>query len=207
MRPLARHFGVAGVIATRAAVGPDNRYTGELEFYAYGEQKAEAIRELAARAASNLAGSFAYSDSVTDVPMLEAVGHPVAVNPDRELRHIAEEREWEIRDFRSPVRLRSRIADCRSAEACGRSRRPSPVRRRSRPCSCGCRSDRASGARSRDVVTSAGVARSGLGCTVASEAERRPRGEQNPRASHAAGGMSQDPGRRTRLQGHVRTSA
>jgi HAD superfamily hydrolase (TIGR01490 family) len=111
VRPLAAHFGVSGVIATRAQVGPDNRYTGELEFYAYGEQKAEAIRALATRARVNLAGSFAYSDSVTDVPMLETVGHPVAVNPDRELRHIAEDREWEIRNFRNPVRLRSRIAD------------------------------------------------------------------------------------------------
>jgi len=111
VRPLAAHFGVSGVIATRAAVGPDNRYTGELEFYAFGEQKAEAIRSLARRARVNLEGSFAYSDSVTDVPMLEAVGHPVAVNPDRDLRHVAEERAWEIRNFRNPVRLRSRIAD------------------------------------------------------------------------------------------------
>ena len=58
----------------------------------------------------SIPGSFAYSDSITDVPMLELVGHPVAVNPDRELRTIAEERGWEARDFRSPVRLRSRLA-------------------------------------------------------------------------------------------------
>ncbi|MGZ4131882.1 MAG: HAD family hydrolase [Actinomycetota bacterium] len=110
VRPLARHFGVTGVIATRAQVGADNRYTGELEFYAYGAQKAEAIQGLARRFRLDLAGSYAYSDSVTDVPMLEVVGHPVAVNPDKELRHLAEEREWEIRDFRNPVRLRTRIA-------------------------------------------------------------------------------------------------
>ena len=110
VRPLARHFGVSGVIATRAQVGPDDRYTGELEFYAYGEQKAHAIRQLAARVGLDLSGSFAYSDSITDVPMLEAVGHPVAVNPDKELRTLAEERGWEARDFRSPVRLRSRLA-------------------------------------------------------------------------------------------------
>ncbi|MGZ8567025.1 MAG: HAD family hydrolase, partial [Actinomycetota bacterium] len=103
-------FGVSGVIATRAQVGPDDRYTGELEFYAYGEQKAHAIRQLAARVGLDLSGSFAYSDSITDVPMLEAVGHPVAVNPDKELRTLAEERGWEARDFRSPVRLRSRLA-------------------------------------------------------------------------------------------------
>jgi hypothetical protein len=99
------------VIATRAAVGDDGRYTGELEFYAYGEQKAVAIRELAVRDGLDLAGSYAYSDSLTDLPMLDAVGHPVAVNPDRDLRRVAEEREWEIRNFRNPVRLRSRFVD------------------------------------------------------------------------------------------------
>ena len=110
VRPLARHFGVAGVIATRAQVAPDNRDTGELEVYAYGAQKAEAIRAIARRYRLDLEGSYAYTDSITDLPMLEAVGNPVAVNPDRELRHEAEDRGWEIRVFRNPVRLRSRIA-------------------------------------------------------------------------------------------------
>jgi HAD superfamily hydrolase (TIGR01490 family) len=110
VRPLARHFGVSGVIATRAQVGPDNRYTGELEFYAYGLQKADAIRALAERSGVSLEDSYAYTDSITDVPMLDAVGHPVAVNPDRELRRLADERGWEIRNFRNPVRLRSRLA-------------------------------------------------------------------------------------------------
>jgi HAD superfamily hydrolase (TIGR01490 family) len=109
VRPLARHFGVSGVIATRAEIGDDGRYTGELEFYAYAEQKAEAIRSLAARVGIRLEGSYAYSDSITDLSMLEAVGNPVAVNPDKELRKISEEREWQIRDFRRPVRLRTRI--------------------------------------------------------------------------------------------------
>jgi HAD superfamily hydrolase (TIGR01490 family) len=110
VRPLARHFGVSGVIATRAEVGDDGRYTGGLEFYAYGEQKAEAIKKIASRAGIDLSRSYAYSDSITDVPMLEAVGEPVAVNPDKDLRKIAEERDWQIRDFRRPVRLRSRLA-------------------------------------------------------------------------------------------------
>ncbi len=110
VRPLARHFGVAGVIATRARVGADNRYTGELEFYAYGEEKADAIRRLAERWGVDLANSYAYTDSSTDLPMLEAVGHPVAVNPDKELRAVAEEKGWEVLDFESPVRLRSKIA-------------------------------------------------------------------------------------------------
>jgi HAD superfamily hydrolase (TIGR01490 family) len=114
VRPLARHFGVSGVIATRAEVGDDGRYTGDLEFYAYGAQKAEAIEGLAARVGIDLSGSYAYSDSITDLPMLEAVGNPVAVNADKELRKIAEEREWQIRDFRRPVRLRSRIVSTAS---------------------------------------------------------------------------------------------
>jgi HAD superfamily hydrolase (TIGR01490 family) len=110
VRPLAQHFGVSGVIATRAAVDETDHYTGELEFYAYGEQKAEAIREMAERSGVDLAGSYAYSDSMTDLPMLEAVGHPIAVNPDKELRREAEERGWQVRNFRRPVRLRTRLA-------------------------------------------------------------------------------------------------
>jgi len=110
VRPLARHLGASGVVATRAEVDEEGRYTGELAFYCYGEGKAEAIRELAARAGIDLEGSYAYSDSITDLPMLEAVGHPVAVNPDRDLRKEAETRGWDIRDFRRPVRLRTRIA-------------------------------------------------------------------------------------------------
>jgi HAD superfamily hydrolase (TIGR01490 family) len=109
VRPLAGHFGVWGVIATRARI-VDGRYTGELEFYAYGAAKADAIRSLADRIGIDLEGSYAYTDSITDLPMLEAVGHPVAVNPDRDLRREAEARSWDIRDFRRPVRLRARIA-------------------------------------------------------------------------------------------------
>jgi HAD superfamily hydrolase (TIGR01490 family) len=109
VRPLAGHFGVSGVIATRARI-VDRRYTGELEFYAYGEAKADAVRSLAERIGIDLAGSYAYTDSITDLPMLEAIGHPVAVNPDRDLRREAETRGWDIRDFRRPVRMRTRIA-------------------------------------------------------------------------------------------------
>ncbi|MEA2554798.1 MAG: hypothetical protein QOI60_129 [Actinomycetota bacterium] len=110
VRPLARHFGVSGVIATRAAVGDDQRYTGALEFYSYGVHKADAMRALAERGGIDLDRSYAYSDSITDLPMLEVVGNPVAVNPDKELRREAEERGWQIRDFRRPVRLRTRLA-------------------------------------------------------------------------------------------------
>jgi HAD superfamily hydrolase (TIGR01490 family) len=109
VRPLAGHFGVTGVIATRARI-VDGKYTGELEFYCYGQAKADEIRAIAKRARIDLDGSYAYSDSITDLPMLEAVGHPVAVNADRDLRREAEAREWDVRDFRRPVRLRARIA-------------------------------------------------------------------------------------------------
>ena len=56
-----------------------------------------------------MAGPYAYSDSVTDLPMMELVGHPVAVNPDRPLLRVATEREWEVVRFVKPVRLRDRV--------------------------------------------------------------------------------------------------
>jgi HAD superfamily hydrolase (TIGR01490 family) len=113
VRPLARHFGVSGVIATRAKV-VDGRYTGELAFYCAGDAKADAIRALADRVGIDLEASYAYSDSISDAPMLSAVGHPVAVNPDRELRREAEQRGWDVREFRRPVRLRTRIVTAAS---------------------------------------------------------------------------------------------
>ena len=70
-----------------------------MEFWAYGEAKARQIRELAAKRGYRLPDCYAYSDSVTDLPMLEAVGHPRAVNPDRALRKIAREREWPVLAF------------------------------------------------------------------------------------------------------------
>jgi len=109
VQPLGEYLGVDDVIATRARIGPDGRYTGELEFYAYAAHKAEAIREMAVDEGIDLAASYAYSDSITDLPMLELVGNPVAVNPDRELARVAREREWEVRYFQRPVRLRDRV--------------------------------------------------------------------------------------------------
>src|SRR5919109_2852902 len=108
VRPLAERLGVDDIVATRAE-SVNGKYTGRLEFYCYREQKAEAIRRLADKEGIDLRGSYAYSDSVTDGPMLEAVGNPVAVNPDRDLRREAEKRGWQIRQFRRPVRLRERL--------------------------------------------------------------------------------------------------
>jgi HAD superfamily hydrolase (TIGR01490 family) len=107
--PLGEFLGADQVIATRARIDDEGLYTGELEFYAYGPYKAEAIRALAAVEDIDLAGSYAYSDSITDVPMLETVGHPVAVNPDRDLERHAREHEWDVRHFARPVRLRDRV--------------------------------------------------------------------------------------------------
>jgi HAD superfamily hydrolase (TIGR01490 family) len=117
VRPLAERLGQVDVIATRAKT-EDGKYTGELEFYCYGPNKATAIREVAEEQGIDLAASYAYSDSATDLPMLEAVGHPVAVNPDRDLRREAEKRGWQVRYFRRPVRLRQRLPQVRA---------PSPV--------------------------------------------------------------------------------
>lgn len=109
VRPLCRHLGIDDVIATRSAVDEEGRYTGALELYAYGPGKAEAMRAMADEQGIDLESSYAYSDSITDLPMLEAVGHPVAVNPDAELRAIALERGWPIRRFESAVTLRDKL--------------------------------------------------------------------------------------------------
>jgi HAD superfamily hydrolase (TIGR01490 family) len=109
VEPIGEHLGVDDVIATRARLDAQGRYTGDLEFYAYGPYKADAIREMAVAQGIDLARSYAYSDSITDLPMLELVGNPVVVNPDRELARIAREREWEVRYFQRPVRLRDRV--------------------------------------------------------------------------------------------------
>jgi HAD superfamily hydrolase (TIGR01490 family) len=109
VEPLGRYLDVDRVIASEARIDEDGRYSGEMAFYAYGPHKAEAMRAMAAQAGIDLSASYAYSDSATDIPMLEAVGHPVVVNPDRALARWAEERGWEVRRFVRPVRLRDRF--------------------------------------------------------------------------------------------------
>lgn len=111
VRPFADLVGVDGAIASRSKVDEEGRYTGELEFYCYGSGKPQAMRELAEKQGIDLEHSYAYSDSATDLPMLEVVGHPVATNPDRELRRIAAENGWETVRFQNPVTLRKRIAE------------------------------------------------------------------------------------------------
>jgi HAD superfamily hydrolase (TIGR01490 family) len=110
VRPLCRYLGITDVIATRSEVDEDGIYTGKIEFYAFGPGKAEAMREMAEADNIDLGASYAYSDSATDLPMLEAVGNPVVVNPDAELAQIAEERAWQVREFESAVTLRDKLA-------------------------------------------------------------------------------------------------
>src|SRR5690349_1721496 len=106
--PIARALGATHAMATRMVV-EDGRYTGEIAFYCYGEGKVEAIRQLAAREGYALEHCYAYSDSITDLPMLGVVGHACVVNPDRALRKEAAAREWPVLTFSKPVSLRDRI--------------------------------------------------------------------------------------------------
>jgi HAD superfamily hydrolase (TIGR01490 family) len=118
VEPIGEMLGVDRVVATRM-VTRDGKYTGEIDFYAYGENKAVAIRQVAAEMGYDLADCWAYSDSATDLPMLEAVGHPTAVNPDRGLRKVAGERGWPVLTFSRPVALRSRFSGQRTPMVTG----------------------------------------------------------------------------------------
>jgi HAD superfamily hydrolase (TIGR01490 family) len=97
---IADDLGFDGAIGSTCEV-VDGVYTGRTLRAAHGVGKANALRELAAAEGLDLAASTAYSDSYSDVPFLEAVGHPVAANPDRKLRRIAAERGWRVVDFAS----------------------------------------------------------------------------------------------------------
>jgi HAD superfamily hydrolase (TIGR01490 family) len=108
VEPFADLVGATGAIASRASIDAQGCYTGMLDFFCQGHGKAVAIADLAGMRDIDLAASAAYSDSHTDVPMLEAVGHPYAVNPDRELLKIAQERQWPTLKFRHPVRPKTR---------------------------------------------------------------------------------------------------
>ncbi len=108
VEPIGEMLGVDTSVASRMQV-VDGKYSGEVEFYCYGEGKRTAIREIAAERGYDLDLCFAYSDSITDLPMLEVVGHPTAVNPDRALRKAASAAGWPVLSFNRPVSLRERI--------------------------------------------------------------------------------------------------
>jgi HAD superfamily hydrolase (TIGR01490 family) len=96
---IADDLGFDGALGTLCEV-ENGVYTGRGLRSLHGPHKADAVRELAAAEDIDLAASTAYSDSHTDVPFLEAVGHPVVVNPDRELRRVAVERAWPVLRFK-----------------------------------------------------------------------------------------------------------
>ncbi|BBZ57200.1 MULTISPECIES: HAD-IB family hydrolase [Mycolicibacterium] len=106
--PIARELGANHSMATRMVVA-DGKYTGDVDFYCFAEGKVQAIEELAAREGYALEHCYAYSDSITDLPMLAAVGHPAVVNPDRALRKEAVARGWPVLTFTRPVSLRDRL--------------------------------------------------------------------------------------------------
>jgi HAD superfamily hydrolase (TIGR01490 family) len=118
VEPIGERLGVDRAVGTQLEV-VDGKYSGEILFYAYGEGKAEAMRDLAAEHGYDLGASYAYTDSFTDLPMLEAVGRPVAVNPDAELRKVAAEREWPTMDFAKPIAMRTEIGTTEQKVAAG----------------------------------------------------------------------------------------
>jgi HAD superfamily hydrolase (TIGR01490 family) len=100
VEPLAAVLGMDGGIGTRYEVGEDGAFTGRFDGpFVYGPGKVEAMEAFAAEHGIDLAASYAYSDSISDLPMLRAVGHAVAVNPDPPLAEIAREEGWQTMRF------------------------------------------------------------------------------------------------------------
>jgi HAD superfamily hydrolase (TIGR01490 family) len=105
VKPIAGLLGATSFIASEMEI-VKGKYTGKIDFYAFGPQKAEAIRTLADKKGYDLSRSYAYSDSITDAPMLNAVGFGYAVNPDRIMKRAAAEHGWGLLTFRKPTALR-----------------------------------------------------------------------------------------------------
>ncbi len=140
VEPLAHSLGMTSGLGTRGVV-EDGKYTGELDGpFCYGEGKVEAITELAHWHRYDLGQCYAYSDSASDLPMLEAVGHPVAVNPDTRLERHARRHGWPIVIFsqRTKSVIRRTVSTGATAAIAGAGflaglhlgRRPPPRRRR-----------------------------------------------------------------------------
>lgn len=103
--PLASALGMTGAIATESEV-VDGVYTGRLlSEFCYGAGKVNRVRQLAEERGYDLRLCYAYSDSKSDLPLLELVGHPVAVNPDGVLRKIARSRNWPIVYFARKAKI------------------------------------------------------------------------------------------------------
>jgi HAD superfamily hydrolase (TIGR01490 family) len=101
--PFAAALGFEGALGTVGELDDEGRYTGRVVRACHGAAKADALREIED---IDLASSTAYTDGIADLALLEAVGNPVAVNPDRALRRVAAQRGWPVLDFRrGPIRL------------------------------------------------------------------------------------------------------
>jgi HAD superfamily hydrolase (TIGR01490 family) len=141
VEPLAAVLGMDGGIGTRYEVGEGGAFTGRFDGpFVYGPGKVEAMEAFAAEHEIDLAASYAYSDSISDLPMLRAVGHPVVVNPDPLLAEIAREEDWQTMRFEQlgrrlvaiAVTLLATIAGFGASRIAARRRPPSrrfPVRR------------------------------------------------------------------------------
>jgi HAD superfamily hydrolase (TIGR01490 family) len=103
---IAEELGLEGAVGTRSEI-VDSCYTGKLEGeFCYGPGKVTEMQRLADERGYDLAHCTAYSDSISDLPFLEAVGTPVAVNPEKHLRAVAVERGWRIVEVARPSLLR-----------------------------------------------------------------------------------------------------
>jgi HAD superfamily hydrolase (TIGR01490 family) len=100
---IADSLAMTGALGTQAEVSPDGRYTGRLgeRGILHGQAKADAVKVLAATHDIDLGESYAYSDSINDLPLLELVGHPIAVNPDADLKRAAREHGWPVYELRT----------------------------------------------------------------------------------------------------------
>jgi HAD superfamily hydrolase (TIGR01490 family) len=105
VKTLAAVLGMEGGIGTRWAVGSDGKFTGEMDGpFVYGNGKVEAMRRFAKKHDIDMDSSYAYSDSVSDLPMLRSVGHAVVVNPDAGLLEIARQEGWQVMRFEKLAR-------------------------------------------------------------------------------------------------------
>ena len=105
VEPIAQLLGTKDFIASRMEV-VNGVFTGKISLYAFGPYKADAIRAMAADRGYDLERCYAYSDSITDAPMLDAVGYGFAVNPSPAMRRAAAAHGWGVLHFRRPVALR-----------------------------------------------------------------------------------------------------
>jgi phosphoserine phosphatase len=107
---LAWALGIEGGLGTASEI-VDGLYTGRLDGpFMYGEGKAEKIMTIAEERGYVLQSCYAYSDSASDLPMMQVVGNPVAVNPDRALQSVAHHRGWPIVEFNAAGKRRRRVA-------------------------------------------------------------------------------------------------